>query len=51
MSPMPNHCIECDKIATITLNEVPYCTKCGLKEQQKPLHKHMKNYFKDRRMA
>ena len=32
--PMPNHCIDCDKIATVTLNEVPYCAKCGLKKQQ-----------------
>ena len=32
--PIPNHCIDCDKIATITLNDVPYCTKCGLKAQQ-----------------
>ena len=32
--PMPNHCIECDKIATVTLNGVPYCAMCGIKEQQ-----------------
>ena len=33
---MPDHCIECDKTATVTLDSVPYCVKCGLKEQQKP---------------
>ena len=32
--PMPNHCIDCDKIAVVTLNEVPYCAECGLKAQQ-----------------
>ena len=36
MSPIPNHCIECDKIATIMLDDVPYCVECGLKEEQKP---------------
>ena len=34
MSPMPNHCIDCDKVATVTLNETPYCAECGLKAQQ-----------------
>ena len=32
--PIPNHCIDCDKVATVTLNEVPYCAECGLKAQQ-----------------
>ena len=32
--PIPNHCIDCDKVATVTLNNVPYCTECGLKAQQ-----------------
>lgn len=29
MTPMPNHCIDCDKIATVKLNNTPYCAKCG----------------------
>lgn len=33
--PMPNHCIDCDKVAQVTLDNVPYCVECGLKEQQK----------------
>ena len=32
--PIPNHCIDCDKIAVVTLDDVPYCAKCGLKAQQ-----------------
>ena len=34
--PLPNHCIDCDKIATVTLNNVPYCAQCGIKAQQEP---------------
>ena len=34
--PIPNHCIDCDKIATVTLNSVPYCAQCGIKAQQEP---------------
>ena len=26
--PMPNHCIECDKVATLLDIDVPYCSKC-----------------------
>ena len=26
--PMPNHCIECDKVATLLDIDVPYCPKC-----------------------
>ena len=33
--PMPNHCIDCDNIATVTLSSVPYCARCGIKVQQK----------------
>ena len=32
--PIPNHCIDCDKVATVTLNDVPYCAECGIKNQQ-----------------
>tara|TARA_R100000656_G_C3877671_1_gene113668 strand:+ start:289 stop:432 length:144 start_codon:yes stop_codon:yes gene_type:complete len=41
--PIPNHCIDCDKVATVTLDEVPYCATCGLKTQQSIVN----NYFKD----
>jgi hypothetical protein len=27
--PMPNHCIECDKVATVTLESTPYCSNCA----------------------
>ena len=30
--PMPNHCIECDKVAVVTNNSVPYCINCYKKE-------------------
>jgi len=30
--PIPNHCIECDKIAVVLDNTAPYCTKCYKKE-------------------
>ena len=32
--PIPNHCIDCDKVAVVTLNDVPYCAECWLKNQQ-----------------
>ena len=36
--PMPNHCIDCDKVATVTLDNVPYCSLCGVKAlQENPL--------------
>ena len=31
--PMPQHCIECDKVAVVLDNEVPYCTRCYTKER------------------
>ena len=30
--PIPNHCIECDKVAVVTNNGVPYCVNCYKKE-------------------
>ena len=30
--PMPNHCVECDKVAVVTNNSVPYCINCYKKE-------------------
>ena len=26
--PMPQHCIDCDKVAVVLDNIVPYCTRC-----------------------
>ena len=34
---MPNHCIECDKVASILIDEVPYCEKCAIEEQKKEI--------------
>ena len=36
--PMPQHCIDCDKIAVVLDNETPYCTKC-YKRFKKPTHR------------
>ena len=33
--PMPQHCIECDKVAVVLNNTVPYCTNCYSKEVSK----------------
>jgi len=30
--PIPNHCINCDKIATVMNGSTPYCSRCYLKE-------------------
>ena len=30
--PMPQHCIDCDKVAVVLDNTTPYCTKCYNKE-------------------
>ena len=35
ISPMPNHCIDCDKVATVTHDGVPYCVYCYRKEIMK----------------
>ena len=32
--PMPPHCIDCDKVATVLNGETPYCPSCFLKEQR-----------------
>ena len=39
--PMPQHCIDCDKIATVLNDKVPYCAECYTKEKrsQKPIHR------------
>jgi len=29
--PMPNHCIECDKPATVFENKIPFCSECATK--------------------
>ena len=33
--PMPQHCIDCDKIAVVLDNTTPYCTGCYRKERSK----------------
>jgi len=32
-----NHCTDCNEKATVTLNDVPYCTNCGIKNQQEDI--------------
>ena len=33
--PMPQHCIECDKIAVVLDITVPYCTRCYSKKRSR----------------
>ena len=33
--PMPQHCIDCDRIAVVLDNTTPYCTRCYDKERFK----------------
>ena len=33
--PMPQHCIDCDKVAVVLDATVPYCTACYQKEQDR----------------
>ena len=38
--PMPQHCIDCDKVAVVLNNGVPYCTSCYNKEDfQKSIYR------------
>ena len=30
--PMPQHCIDCDKVAVVLDDTTPYCTGCYIKE-------------------
>ena len=32
--PLPDHCIDCDKTATVYLESVPYCSECAKKEER-----------------
>ncbi len=32
--PMPQHCIDCDKVAIVLDVEVPYCADCYSKEKR-----------------
>jgi hypothetical protein len=32
--PLPNHCIDCDKVAVVFLDSVPYCSECALKRER-----------------
>ena len=31
--PMPQHCIDCDKVAVVLDNSIPYCPRCYNKER------------------
>ena len=49
---MPNHCIKCDKVATLLDIDVPYCTKCykeivyvSRKASKKKVWAHSKGMF------
>ena len=33
--PMPQHCIDCDKVATVLDDIVPYCSECYRKKVSK----------------
>jgi len=44
--PMPQHCIECDKIAVVLDNEVPYCTRCYTKERPQKSIRRVGHLFK-----
>jgi len=32
--PMPQHCIDCDKIAVVLNKDIPYCPRCYKKSQK-----------------
>ena len=33
--PMPAHCIDCDKVAVVLNDSVPYCPSCWTKDERK----------------
>jgi len=33
--PMPQHCIDCDKVASVLDYTVPYCADCYMREMEK----------------
>ena len=35
--PLPQHCIDCDKVAVVLDDKVPYCAKCYIEERKKVL--------------
>ena len=38
--PMPQHCIDCDKVAVVLNDDVPYCTRCyGKERSQKSIYR------------
>ena len=49
--PIPNHCIECDKIAVVTNNDVPYCVDCYKKEIMYVKRKSSKKNFRTMRKS
>ena len=37
--PHPRHCVDCDKPATVVINDIYYCAGCALKEIEKDKEK------------
>jgi len=35
--PLPQHCIDCDKVAVVLNNTTPYCTKCYKERSRKSI--------------
>ena len=31
--PMPQHCTDCDKVASVLDKDIPYCASCYMKEK------------------
>jgi len=44
--PLPNHCIECDKVATVLDDSTPYCPQCYKREVLNVNRKSNKKTFK-----
>ena len=46
--PMPQHCVDCDKVAVVLDREVPYCTSCYRKEHSSKKKKYYDNFKKNK---
>ena len=40
--PMPQHCIDCDKVAVVLDDTTPYCPQCYMKEQNEKSKRNLK---------
>jgi hypothetical protein len=47
--PLPNHCIDCDKVATVLDGSTPYCSRCYKREILDVKRKSSKKTFKTMR--